>query len=140
MITQTTTAAFISDMLAGVHDFASDTFKLALYISSADLGFDTQAYATAGETSGFGYTIGGETLTGVNVVNSANGAFIAFDNVVWPLASFTARGALIYNATKSNRAVAVLDFGNDKIATSTFTVQMPPATAASALIRISTGV
>jgi hypothetical protein len=134
MITQTATTSFKADLLKGVHDFNTDTFKLALYVATADLGANTTVYGTAGETSGTGYVAGGNTLTGVSV-NDAG--FVNFTNTSWNPAVFTARGALIYNSTKSNKAVAVLDFGSDKTATNTFLVQMPANTATSALIRFS---
>jgi hypothetical protein len=134
MITQTVTNSFQAELLEGVHDFNTDTFRIALYLATADLDANTTVYVTGGETSGTGYTAGGEVMTGV----SANPAgFVAFTNVSWNPAAFTARGALIYNSTKSNKAVAVLDFGSDKTATNTFLVQMPANTATSALIRFS---
>ncbi len=134
MITQTATTSFKADLLKGIHDFDADVFKLALYVASADLGANTLIYTTAGEVAGAGYTAGGETMTGVSV--SPQG-FVNFANVVWPVANFTARGALIYNSSKADRAVAVLDFGADKTATTSFTVQVPPNTATSALLRFS---
>jgi len=134
MITQTATTSFKAELLQGIHDFDTDTFKIALYLATADLGASTTVYAATGETSGTGYTAGGETMTGISV-NSAG--FVNFANVSWNPAAFTARGALIYNSTKGDKAVAVLDFGSDKTATNTFLVQMPANTATSALIRIS---
>jgi hypothetical protein len=134
MITQTATTPFKAELLQGIHDFNTDVFKLALYVATADLGANTAVYTTIGEVSGAGYTAGGETMTGVSV--SPQG-FVNFANVVWPVANFTARGALIYNSSKANRAVAVLDFGADKTATTSFTVQVPPNTATSALLRFS---
>jgi hypothetical protein len=134
MITQTVTNSFQAQLLEGVHDFNTDTFKIALYLATADLDANTTVYVTGGETSGTGYTAGGEVMTGISV-NAA--AFVNFANVLWNPAAFTARGALIYNSTKGNKAVAVLDFGSDKTATNTFLVQMPANTATSALIRFS---
>jgi hypothetical protein len=134
MITQTATTSFKADLLKAVHNFNTDTFKLALYVATADLGANTTVYTTSGETSGTGYVAGGNTLTGVSV-NDAG--FVLFSNTSWNPAVFTARGALIYNSSKSNKAVAVLDFGSDKTATNTFLVQMPANTATSALIRFS---
>jgi len=134
MITQTATTPFKAELLQGIHDFNTDVFKLALYVATADLGANTAVYTTVGEVSGAGYTAGGETMTGVSV--SPQG-FVNFANVVWNPANFTARGALIYNSSKANRAVAVLDFGGDKTATTSFTVQVPPNTATSALLRFS---
>jgi hypothetical protein len=140
MITQTATTSFTEELLQGVHDFTTDVFKLALYTANADIGEDTLTYISQGETSGAGYTAGGEGLTGVTVTAANGVAFVGFSDVVWSPASFTARGGLIYNSSKGNRSVAVLDFGADKTATSTFTVQMPATSATSALIRISKGV
>ena len=134
MITQTVTNSFQAELLEGVHDFNTDTFKIALYLATADLDANTTVYVTGGETSGTGYTAGGEIMTGISV-NAAG--FVNFTNVSWNPAAFTARGALIYNSTKGNKAVAVLDFGSDKTATNTFLVQMPANTATSALIRFS---
>jgi hypothetical protein len=134
---QTLTTSFKQDILLGVHDLETDTIKMALFLATADLGAATTVYTTTGETSGTGYTAGGETLTGVTVLTSGTTAYVGFADPSWDPAAFTARGALIYNASKSNKAIAVLDFGSDKTATTTFTVQMPANTATSALIRIS---
>jgi hypothetical protein len=134
MITQTVTNSFQAELLEGVHDFNTDTFKIALYLATANLDANTTVYITGGETSGTGYVAGGNVMTGISV-NAAG--FVNFTNVSWNPAVFTARGALIYNSTKGNKAVAVLDFGSDKTATNTFLVQMPANTATSALIRFS---
>lgn len=134
---QTLTTSFKQDILLGVHDLDTDTIKMALYLATADLGAATTVYTTSGETSGTGYTAGGKILTGVTVLTSGTTAYVDFADPSWDPAAFTARGALIYNASKSNKAIAVLDFGSDKTATTTFTVQMPANTATSALIRIS---
>ena len=116
---------------------ATGTLKIALYTAEANINASTTAYTTTGEVVGTGYTAGGKTLTGVTVSQSGTTAYLNFDNVTWDPAAFTARGALIYNATIGNLAVAVLDFGSDKTTASLFTVQMPANTATSALIRIS---
>ena len=134
MITQTATTSFKAELLQGVHDFNTDTFKIALYLATADLGANTTVYGATGETSGTGYTAGGEVMTGISV-NAAG--YVNFANVSWNPAAFTARGALIYNSSKANKSVAVLDFGSDKTATNTFLVQMPANTVTSALIRFS---
>jgi hypothetical protein len=134
---QTLTTSFKQDILLGVHDLETDDIKMALYLATADLGAATTVYTTSGETSGTGYTAGGETLTGVTVLTSGTTAYVDFADPSWDPADFTARGALIYNASKSNKAIAVLDFGSDKTATTVFTVQMPANTATSALIRIA---
>lgn len=133
---QTLTTSFKQDVLLGVHNLATDTLKIALYTASADLNASTTVYGTSNEASGTGYTTGGNILTGVAVLTSGTTAYVSFDNSSWTGASFTVRGALIYNASKSNKAIAVLDFGSNKTASPTvFTVQMPAATATSALIR-----
>jgi len=135
-LSQTLTTSFKQQLLQGVHDFDTDTFKVALYTASADLNDTTTAYnvATAGQVSGTGYTAGGATTTtSVSVTDTT--AFVNFSNVVWT-AALTARGALIYNSSKSNKAVAILDFGADKTSTTTFTVAMPTNSSTSALIRL----
>lgn len=134
---QTLTTSFKQDCLLGVHNLAVDTIKMALYTASADLGAGTTVYGAANEVIGTGYTAGGVVLTGATVLTSGTTAYVDFDNAVWSPASFTARGALIYNASKGNKAIAVLDFGADKTATTTFTVQMPANTATAALIRFA---
>jgi hypothetical protein len=116
---------------------AEGTLKMALYTAEADLNADTLVYTTANEVVGTGYTAGGKTLTGVTVSKSNTTAYLDFNDVTWDPASFTARGALIYNTNLGNLAVAVLDFGADKTATTTFTVQVPANTATSALIRFA---
>jgi hypothetical protein len=110
---------------------------MALYTADANLGAGTLVYSTANEVVGTGYTAGGNVLTNVTVLASDTTAYLDFDNVVWNPANFTARGALIYNTSLSNLAVAVLDFGADKTTTTTFTVQTPANTADAALIRFA---
>jgi len=109
-----------------------------LYTAYANLGPDTLAYTTDNEITGTGYTATGKTLTVVPPASddTTNTAYVSFANVTWDPASFTARGALIYNST-TGAAVAVLDFGSDKTATSTFTVTFPAATSTTAIIRFS---
>lgn len=132
------TLSFRSDIVQGEQDLAADTLKMALYTGFATLGPTTAAYTTDNEVTGTGYTAGGETVTGVTIstdINS-NTVYINFSNVSWPGASFSARGALIYNSSKSNKSVAVLDFGADKLFTSTSnTVVMPDNSASTALLR-----
>jgi hypothetical protein len=135
-LSQTLTTSFKQQLLQGVHDFDTDTFKVALYTAVADLNDTTTAYnvATAGQVSGTGYSAGGATTTtSVSVTDTT--AFVNFSNVVWT-AALTARGALIYNSSKSNKAVAILDFGADKTSVTTFTVTMPANTSTTALIRL----
>lgn len=137
-IVQCMTTSFKVDILSGDQDLLVDTLKIALYTSVADLDATTTAYTATGEVSGAGYTAGGNTLTGTVVSSSGSTAFVSFSNVTWSAATFTARGALIYNSSKSDRSVAVLDFGADKIASSsTFTIQFPTADAGNAVIRIA---
>ncbi len=136
MITQTLTTSFKEQLLLAVHDFSTDTFKMALYTAPADLGATTTVYTSVSEVVGTGYTATGQALTGVTVSVLDKTAYVDFANVVWDPASFTARGALIYNASKSNKSVAVLNFGADKTASTIFTVAMPANTATSALIRL----
>lgn len=139
MITQTATNSFLEELLQGIHDFSTDTFKLALYVATADIGADTVVYTTEGEVVGDGYSAGGNVLTGASVGLSSGVSYVDFDNSTWSPGAFTARGGLIYNSSKGDRSVAVLNFGDDKTSTSSFTVQMPPATATTALIRINKG-
>jgi hypothetical protein len=130
--------SFKQEILQEGHDVDNDTFKIALYSSSATLDADTTAYTTTGEITGTGYTAGGETLTGGAVTLDGSVAVIDFDNPQWTSASFTARGALIYNSTNSDKAMAVLDFGADQVVSSgTFTVTFPAANASTALIRLA---
>ena len=136
MIAQTLCTSFKGQLFLAVHDFSTDTFKMALYTASANLGADTTVYVSAGEASGTGYPPGGIIMTGATVNTSGTTAYVDFDNVVWGAMSVTVRGALIYNATKDSKAVAVLDFGADKTATPGLTVVMPANTSTSALIRL----
>lgn len=136
-ITQTTCTSFKVELLTGTHNFSSDTFKIALYTGAATLNADTTVYTTSNEVSATGYTAGGNTLTvSTTPTSSSTIAYVSFSNTSWSSA-LTARGALIYNSSKSNKAVAVLDFGADKTSTGTFTVTFPAANATSAIVRIS---
>lgn len=135
---QTLTTSFKQQMLTAGQNLSTDTLYIALYDGFATLGPDTTVYSATNETTGTGYTAGGQQLTGVTIGTSTNGVvYVNFDNVVWDPAAFTARGALIYNTTRSNASVAVLDFGADKTCTNTFTVTMPVNTASTALLRFS---
>lgn len=139
-ITQAMTTSFKQELMEGVHDFTTHTFKIALYTSSATLDASTTAYTTTNETSGTGYTAGGLDLVVVGTAVSTSGttAFIDFNDAVFSDASITARGALIYNSSVAgDPSVAVLDFGADKTSTSgDFTVQFPAADASNAIVRI----
>lgn len=139
-ISQAMCTSFKVDLLAGNQDFDTDVFKIALYTSSATLGASTTAYTTSGEVPSTGnYTAGGNTLTvSVTPTSSGTTAYISFANTTWAAATITARGALIYNSSKSDKAVAVLDFGSDKTSTDgDFTINFPTADASNAIIRIA---
>lgn len=138
-ITQAMCTSFKVDLLDGEQDFGADTFKIALFTSAATLDASTTAYSTTNETTGTGYTAGGNTLTvSTTPTSSGTTAYISFANTTWSTASITARGALIYNSTNANKAVAVLDFGADKTSTAgDFTINFPTADASSAIIRIA---
>jgi len=139
MIQQGLCTIFKQNCLSGLEDFAAGTtytYKIALYTAYADLGPSTLEYTTTNEITGTGYTAGGEDLQNPTVNSSGSTAFVSFDNVTWDPASFTARGALIYNGD-TNAAVAVLDFGADKTASNTFTVTFPADTVSDAVIRFS---
>ncbi len=136
-IQQGLTTSFKQQMVQGQQNLSANTLKMALYTAFATLGPDTTVYSATNQVTGTGYTAGGVTMTGVTISTSADGVvYINFNNVVWPNASFTARGALIYNTSQSNSSVAVLDFGSDKTCSNqTFTVTMPVNSATTALIR-----
>jgi hypothetical protein len=146
-IQQTTTTSFRVELLQAVHNFGPttpNTFKIALYTGAANIGATTTAYTTTGEVVGTGYTAGGNTLVISTSPTASNNtafvptAFISFANTSWTSASFTCRGALIYNATQGNKSVAVLDFGSDKTVTNdTFQIIFPTSDANSAIVRIS---
>jgi hypothetical protein len=140
-ITQAMCTSFKTQLLTGTHDFTNgtgDTFKVALFTSAATLDASTTAYSTSNETSGTGYTAGGNTLTNVTPTSSGTTAFTDFADTTWSTASITARGALIYNSTEADAAVVVLDFGADKTSTAgDFTIQFPTADASNAIIRIA---
>ena len=138
MIQQGLTNSFKQEMLQAGQNLATDTLKMALYTAFSDIGQLTTVYTTTNEVTGTGYTAGGVAMTGVTISTDVNTGtvYVNFDNVSWPGANFTARGALIYNVTQGNASVAVLDFGSDKTFSSTSnTVTMPANTATTALIR-----
>jgi hypothetical protein len=139
-ITQAMATSFKVQILNGQHNFTANTFKLALYTSSATLGENTTAYSATNEVASTGnYSAGGNTLTvSVTPTNTGNVAFISFANTSWANATITANGALIYNANLSNAAVCVLAFGGDKTSTNgTFAVNFPTADASNAIIRLT---
>jgi hypothetical protein len=146
-IAQTATTSFKVELPQGIHNFgptSPDTFKIALYTAAANLDATTAVYATAGEVVGAGYTAGGNTLVisvtpvAANNIAGMPTSYWSFANTTWSGATFTARGALIYNSTNGNRSVAVLDFGSDKtVSNTTFQIVFPTPDANSAIVRIS---
>ena len=137
-ITQALASSFKQQLLQGGHNFSAstgDTFKIALYTSSATLSSATTAYTTSGETTGTGYTAGGQTLTNVGVSLSGTTAYLSFNDVTWTSATISAAGALIYNSSKSNEAVAILSFGGTYSSTNgNFQVTFPADTSTTAII------
>ena len=144
-ITQAMCTSFKKELMTATHNFtaASNVFKLALYTSSASLGASTTAYTSSNEASGTGYTAKGAFLTSVTPTTSGTTALTDFNDLTFSTATITARGALIYNTTtdggsSTTDAVAVLDFGGDKTATSgTFTIQFPAFTTSAAILRLA---
>jgi hypothetical protein len=137
MITAGLTNSFKEQLLLGVHDFETDTFLIALYTSSAVLGPETTVYLTTGEVTGTGYVAGGEELQNITVNLGMGIGYVSFDNPAWAGATFATRGALIYNSSKSNKSVAVLNFGIDQtMLGQSFTIQLPTNDPETALIRI----
>lgn len=141
MIVQTSCTIFGTNLLKGLEDFSSTStqiYKIALYNANANLNNSTTAYTTVNEITGTGYTAGGQVLTPVTLSSDTtnNTAFVSFNNVTWTPASFTTRGALIYNST-TGAAVFVLNFGSDKTPNGTFTVTFPTANSTNAIIRIT---
>ena len=137
-IQQTMCSSFKQQLFLAQHDLSTDVIKIALYTSASSIGPDTTVYTVTDEVTGTGYVAGGNTLTGVTVLLSGTTAYVDFADSTWAASAITARGALLYNNSKSNKAIAVLDFGADKTSTGTpFVVQMPTNTATTALIRIA---
>ena len=144
-ITQTLTDSFRIELFQGVHNFSNPgghTFKLALYTSSATLGANTTVYTTSGEVVGTGYVAGGNTLTSVTPIivttpPGSNAVVLDFADTTWANSTITARGALLYNATAGNKAIAVFDFGTDRVTNNTpFQIIFPTPDAISAVIRL----
>jgi hypothetical protein len=138
-IVQGQTTVFKTNLLKALENFntgSTYTYKIALYTALANLDADTLIYTTDNEITGTGYTAGGKTLAPTVPVGSSGTAIVSFDNVTWTPANFTCRGALIYNST-TGAAVAVLNFGADKTAITTFTVTFPTADINNAVIRIN---
>jgi hypothetical protein len=140
-ISQAMCTSFKVELMKGTHNFTAssgNSFKLALYTSSASLGATTTAYTSSNEASGTNYTATGAALTNVTPTSSGTTAFTDFADLTFSNATVTANGALIYNDTNSDKAVAVLAFGGDKTSTAgDFTIQFPAADASNAIIRIA---
>ena len=140
-IIQTQTTVFKLNLLKGLENFNAGTpytYKIALYNGDANLNSTVTAYTTTNEVIGSGYTAGGEVLTPVSLGsdNDTNTAYVSFNNVTWSPASFTTSGALVYNST-TNAAVFLLNFGESKTSSTTFTITFPTATSTTAVLRIS---
>jgi hypothetical protein len=137
---QAQTTTFKLNLLKGLENFFTGSpyvYKIALYNALATINSETTAYTTDNEITGTGYVAGGNVLTPtIGSETSNNSAYVTFANVTWNPANFTAAGALIYNST-TNASVAVLNFGGEKVATTTFTIQFPAATSTTAVIRIN---
>jgi hypothetical protein len=134
--------SFKVEILKGVHNFTAstgDSFKLALYTSSASLGAGTTAYTSSDEISGTGYSAGGDALTSITPVLDTSTAVCDFSDLSFTSASFTANGCIIYNDTAAgDPAACVVAFGGDKtVSSGTFTIQFPAADASNAIIRIA---
>jgi hypothetical protein len=137
-ITQTWTTSFKEQILLGQHDLETDVLKIALYTPSANLGATTTVYSPTNEVSGAGYTEGGQILTNVTVSSGNGVAYVDFDDPVWPGSSFTTLGALIYNSSKGNKSMFVLDFGtNQTTVNEAFQIQMPANNPTFALIKLN---
>lgn len=140
-ITQAMCTSFKKELFEALHNFLAaggNAFKIALYTSAATLDATTTAYSATNEAAGSGYTATGTALTNINPTSSGTTAFTDFADVSWGSSTITARGALIYNSTNANRAVAVLDFGSDKSSSSgTFQIVFPTADASNAILRIA---
>lgn len=141
-IEQGATNTFRTGLPSGTFNFATDTFKMALYTGASNIGPTTSAYTTLNEITGTGYTAGGEALTvsvqpttGSDPSNTT--AYLSFSNVTWSPAAFTCRGAIIYKVGGGNPTVCILDFGADKTCTTSFQVQFPTADSTNAIIRIA---
>ena len=143
-ITSAVCNSFKQEILVGTHNFTAssgNSFKLALYTSSASLGAGTTAYSTSNEisnTSGSAYTAGGKVIVSVTPALSGSTAVCDFADISFTSASFTANGCLIYNDTQADKAVCVVAFGSDKtVSSGTFTIQFPAADASNAIVRIA---
>ena len=138
MIVQTITNSFKSDILQGAQNLLTDSLYLAIFTANANLNANTVAYNSSNEVSSTNYTAGGQLVTGVTIQTDTtkNVVYVSFNNVTWTNVSFVCRGALLYNQTRSNRSIAVLNWGSDKNAGPNFVVTLPADTPSSALIRL----
>ena len=140
-ITQSMATSFKKELLEGKHNFLAsggNSFKLALYTSSATMGAATTAFTTTNQAAGTNYSSGGSALTNINPATSGTTAFTDFADLTFGTATITARGCMIYNDTNADRNVAVFDFGGDKTSTAgSFTITFPTADASNAIIRIA---
>lgn len=138
-ISQALVTSFKKEILQGVHDLDNDVFYMALYTSNADLSSATTVYTPAGEASGAGYTAGGTVLTNLGVTESGTVAYTSWDNAVWPGAMISAAAGLVYNSSKGNKAVAVLNFGGTYTwdGLEPVTVTFPPNTSTTAVVIIN---
>jgi hypothetical protein len=138
MIVQTITNSFKSDILQGMQNLLTDNLYLALYTATANLNANTTAYNSSNEVSSANYTAGGQLVTGVTIQTDtqSNIVYVSFNNVTWTNVSFVCRGALLYNGSKSNKSIAILNWGSDKNAGPNFTVTLPADTPTNALIRV----
>ena len=138
MIVQTVTNSFKSDILQGLQNLLTDSLYLALFTANANLNANTTAYNSANEVSSANYTPGGQLVTGVSINTDTqnNIVYVSFNNVTWTNVSFVCRGALLYNGSKSNKSIAILNWGSDKNAGPNFTVTLPADTPTNALIRV----
>jgi len=140
-ITQSVPTSFKQELMQALHNFntaGGHTFKVALYSNLATLDSSTLIYTASNEVVGPGYTAGGNTLTVTSPVTSGTTAYIDFDDTTWTASTLSVRGAMIYNSSSGNRAVAILDFGADKASSAgNFTIVFPTPAAATAIIRVS---
>lgn len=134
-IEQGLTTSFKEQILLGQHDLVTDVLKMALYTGDATLNKATTVYTPQNEVIASGYIAGGEVLSGVTVNTQGSTAYVNFNSVTWN-AAITSRGALIYNASKGNKTIAVINFGSDKTSSSVFVVTPPANTATTAVIRL----
>ena len=136
-IVQTQTTSFKAELYQAVHNLLTDTLYVALYTGFANINSSTTAYTSTNEVTGqTGYTAGGIQVTGATVNSYGYTAYVNFNNVTWLNSNITARCALLYNQSKGNKSICVIDFGGNKTQAN-FTITMPANTYTTALIRSS---